>query len=91
MSKTELVNERQNIRRGKYLLSSTDAEAGVYYQVVIYVIRAGDTWAGIAHKSNVSLKRLFELNPGVQTDRLVVGQRIRVSEDRADLPRPTSP
>jgi LysM repeat protein len=42
-----------------------------------YVIRAGDTLAGIADRLGVPVERLVALNPGVRPTSLRIGQRIR--------------
>ncbi len=43
-----------------------------------YVIRAGDTGMKIARNHKLTISDLFALNPGVQWDRLRVGQTIRI-------------
>lgn len=44
----------------------------------VYVIKDGDTLLGIAGKTGVQLSRLQELNPDVDPQRLIAGQRIRL-------------
>lgn len=41
-----------------------------------YTIKAGDTFYSIARRFNVSLDDLLEANPGVDPDRLMIGQII---------------
>lgn len=43
-----------------------------------YVIRTGDTFGTVAAKFNTSVEALQALNPGVSSNSLSVGQRIRV-------------
>lgn len=43
-----------------------------------YAVRAGDTFGKIAQRHNLSQSQLKRLNPGINIDRLSVGQRIRV-------------
>jgi hypothetical protein len=45
-----------------------------------YTVRRNDTLAAIAVKTGVSLQRLEELNPGLDPQALVAGQRIRLHE-----------
>ena len=48
--------------------------AGAQYAIV----RSGDTFGSIAAKEGVSVAQLEQLNPGVSSNSLQVGQRIRV-------------
>ena len=43
-----------------------------------YVIQAGDTLDEVALEHDTTVARLLELNPGVDTNSLQIGQRIRV-------------
>jgi LysM repeat protein len=43
-----------------------------------YFVQAGDTYGSIATRFGTSVGRLEELNPGVSSTSLTVGQRIRV-------------
>ena len=43
-----------------------------------YEVQAGDTLDQIALEHDTSVERLLELNPGVDTTSLQIGQRIRV-------------
>jgi LysM repeat protein len=49
------------------------APAAAYYTVV-----AGDTFGVISSKTGVPVARIEELNPGVESTALVIGQRIRI-------------
>lgn len=44
----------------------------------VYVVRAGDTLAGVAAKTGVSVTRLLELNPKLVPTELFLGQRIKL-------------
>jgi LysM repeat protein len=44
----------------------------------VYVVKQGDTLAGIAENTGVSVDRLQELNPGLDQFSLVAGQRIKL-------------
>ncbi len=46
----------------------------------IYRVKAGDTLGGIAEKTGVSVERLQALNPELDPQALVAGQRIRLRE-----------
>jgi len=43
-----------------------------------YTVQSGDTFGSIAAKYAISVARLEQLNPGVSSNALVVGQKIRV-------------
>jgi LysM repeat protein len=44
----------------------------------VYVVRAGDTLAGVAAKTGVSESRLLKLNPSLTPTALFLGQRIKL-------------
>jgi LysM repeat protein len=44
----------------------------------VYVVKQGDTLAGIAETTGVPVDRLQELNPGLDQFSLVAGQRIKL-------------
>jgi LysM repeat protein len=44
----------------------------------VYVVRTGDTLGGIAEKTGVTVDRLQELNPTLDPQALVSGQRIKL-------------
>jgi LysM repeat protein len=46
--------------------------------VRIYTIQGGDSLYSIARRFNTSVATILQLNPGLNPDRLYVGQRIRV-------------
>ena len=43
-----------------------------------YTVRSGDTLAGIARKTGISAERLQELNPTVDPQALVSGQKLKL-------------
>ena len=43
-----------------------------------YVVKPGDTLAGIATRTGVAIDRLIALNPSVDPQELVTGQRIKL-------------
>jgi hypothetical protein len=43
-----------------------------------YIVQSGDTFGSIAAKTGVSVSQLEQLNPGISSNSLRVGQRIRV-------------
>jgi LysM repeat protein len=44
----------------------------------VYVIQTGDTFGTIAAKVGISIERLQALNPGVSSNALRVGQKLRI-------------
>jgi membrane-bound lytic murein transglycosylase D len=48
-----------------------------------YVVRSGDSLGRLAQLSDVRAARIRELNPGVDFDRLQIGQRLRLPHDAA--------
>jgi LysM repeat protein len=43
-----------------------------------YVVQSGDTFGSIAAKEGISVARLQALNPGVSSNALQVGQKLRI-------------
>jgi len=69
---------------GDYLLSDTNAVPGSIYEVGIYVIAPGDTFAKIAYEFEISLDDLMKLNPRMRYNYLLVGQKVRIYERKRD-------
>jgi LysM repeat protein len=44
----------------------------------LYVVQTGDTFGTIASKEGISVARLQALNPGVSSNALQVGQKLRI-------------
>ncbi|MCC5807621.1 MAG: LysM peptidoglycan-binding domain-containing protein [Opitutales bacterium] len=64
-----------NDNNGEETPSDAAAEGGVH------VIESGDTLSRIAGRYGISLSRLMEANPGVNPNRLQIGQRIVIPEE----------
>lgn len=45
----------------------------------VYVVKLGDSLSSIAKRYNLSLSALLKINPNISTDRIRIGQTIRVS------------
>jgi LysM repeat protein len=45
-----------------------------------YTVKTGDTLAGIAAKTGVTVEKLQELNPGLDPQALVSGQKLKLRE-----------
>jgi LysM repeat protein len=43
-----------------------------------YTVKAGDTFGKIASRNNLEQSQLKKLNPGVNINNIIVGQRIRI-------------
>jgi len=43
-----------------------------------YIVAKGDTLGGIAKKSGISLKAIQELNPGVNANKMQIGQKLKI-------------
>lgn len=55
-----------------------------------YVIRAGDTLYGIAARFRTTVQAILRANPGIDPNRLSIGQTICVPRAMAPIPRPTA-
>ena len=64
------------------LLNSTNSPPGSVFNVKIYVIKRGDTLSAIGSRFHKSVAELRALNPTVNPDRLRIGEKIRVAEDK---------
>lgn len=53
-------------------------EAATSTQPKYYIIKSGDTFGKVAQRHGKSISQLRQLNPGVNIDRLKLGQKIRV-------------
>ena len=60
--------------------SATSARTSTNRQRRTYTVRPGDTLALIAERTGVSVEELQELNPRVDPNNLIVGQKIRLTE-----------
>ena len=71
-------DERKEASRGKRPASKR-APAG-NPSAATYTVKTGDTLAGIADKTNVPVERIQELNPELDPQALVSGQKIKLRE-----------
>ena len=76
------AGRNRNDYPGRLLLSSTNAEPGECYEILVYVVRSGDTLSSISRRFGCTVKDLKVLNPGLAQSRppLKVGQKLRVRE-----------
>lgn len=59
--------------------STTEAKTSTTPAKKTYTVRPGDTLAGIAESTGVSVEELQELNPGVDSNSLSIGQELRLA------------
>jgi LysM repeat protein len=64
------------------LLSSTNLTPGSVFTVKVYVIKRGDTLSAIGSRFHKSVAELRALNPTINPNRLRIGEKIRVAEDK---------
>ena len=50
-------------------------------KIMIYNVKSGDTIYGIANKYNTSKAKILELNPGLDIDKINIGDKIRIQKD----------
>jgi LysM repeat protein len=60
--------------------TTTTAAQNKYAHRRAYTVRAGDTLGGIAEKTGVAVTTLEDLNPGLDPQALVAGQKIKLRE-----------
>ncbi|MBM3862613.1 MAG: LysM peptidoglycan-binding domain-containing protein [Verrucomicrobia bacterium] len=59
-----------------------------------HTVRKGDTFATIAKKHRVSVRQIEQANPGVKSNRLKIGQTLRIQQPKAapkEESKPTAP
>jgi LysM repeat protein len=61
-------------------LSTTTTAANKYAHRRKYTVRTGDTLGAIAEKTGVAVTTLEQLNPGLDPQALVTGQKIKLRE-----------
>lgn len=64
--------------RSKAGSSAKSARAGGAKAPKSYVVQNGDTLTSIAHRAGVSVSRIQELNPGVDPQILVSGEKLKL-------------
>jgi LysM repeat protein len=67
------ASSRRKQRRKQHTTTTSTTPTGD-----VYVVKQGDTLAGIAQKTGVTVERLQELNPGLDQFSLVAGQRVKL-------------
>lgn len=75
-------NGRSNAASG--LLNSTNSPPGSVYNIKVYVVNRGDTLSAIGSRFHKSVAALRAMNPEINPDRLRIGQKIRVAEDKVN-------
>jgi LysM repeat protein len=70
------ASERRKRRRQRTTTATTGTTTTP--EKSVYVVKQGDTLAGIAETTGVPVERLQELNPGLDQFSLVAGQRIKL-------------
>ena len=58
--------------------ATTKTQPKPHPQKRFYVVQTGDTFGTIASKEGISVERLQTLNPGVSSNALQVGQKLRI-------------
>ena len=63
-------------------LIATNVIPGALYETGYYAVKKGDTFSAVSRQFQVAPEQLRKLNPGIDPNRLQVGQVIRVYERR---------
>jgi LysM repeat protein len=79
---TESKEQTTTIRHGGILLSVTNAEPGSTYELGVYVISAGDTAGKICERFQITRENFLTMNPDLNPNRLLIGQKVRVYETK---------
>jgi LysM repeat protein len=58
--------------------AAANSAAALEDGIVMYTVRSGDSLSRIAQNHGTTLSRIRELNPDLRTDRILVGQQLRV-------------
>src|SRR3954466_8685343 len=66
------------------LLNRTNSPPGAVFNAKIYVGRRGDTLSAIGNRFHKSVSELRALNPTINPNRLRIGEKIRVAEDKLE-------
>ncbi|PRY82193.1 LysM peptidoglycan-binding domain-containing protein [Alkalibacterium olivapovliticus] len=56
-----------------------------------YTVKSGDTLSQVARSHNMTLAQLLELNKLENADRISIGQRLVVTTEKAEAPKPVAP
>lgn len=79
-----LQPQEQSTQRGRFLLSAPNDVPGSFYELGVYVVGKGDTLDSIARQFQVPSGDIVAVNPGLNSKRLVIGQRLRAYERRRE-------
>jgi LysM repeat protein len=72
--------DRRATRSGEAQTTTTPRRSGSATERRVYVVKPGDTLAQIAIRTDVPVERLMALNPMIDPQGLVTGQRIKLRE-----------
>lgn len=72
------VGQRLKIESEKGAITQTPVASTPANQTKYYSVKSGDTFGKIAQRHGKSISQLRQLNPGVNIERLKLGQKIRV-------------
>jgi LysM repeat protein len=72
----------QNVSSG--LLKSTNSPPGAVYNIKVYVVNRGDTLSSIGSRFHKSVAALTALNPDINPNRLRIGQKLLITEDKVN-------
>lgn len=68
----------EDASQGARNATDQQAERKVRPRRAVYTVKDGDTLLGIAAKTGVDIARLEDLNPEIDPQRLIAGQRIKL-------------
>jgi LysM repeat protein len=72
--------EQPTTRERSQTSTTERTETATERQPASYTVKTGDTLGGIAEKTGLTVERLQELNPELDPQALVAGQRIKLRE-----------
>lgn len=75
-----LITDPNNLRVGQIICIPVE-EPGPECAGVVYIVRAGDTLYAIARRYNMTINDLLEANPGIDPNRLEIGQEICIPRE----------
>ena len=79
LSSTKIyVGQRLKVKKGSGGGTTTTTNNTTTTAKKYYTVRSGDTFGKIAQRNRKSIAQLKRLNPGINIDRLRIGQKIRV-------------
>ena len=78
------ANGKGRSNASSVLLNSTNSPPGAVYNIKVYVVNRGDTLSSIGSRFHKSVAALMALNPDIDPNRLKIGQKIRVAEDKVN-------